>query len=113
MDKDFVGMLCCPLCNEPIGLLLDRRLKKSLPKYQTIGPELCDKCKEKLKNEGNVVLYEAEITDKGPKMNGRYIIINENGLTIQENYQKHIQKERFAFCEIGFIDKITKGVKND
>ena len=49
MDKDFVGMFCCPLCNEPIGLLMDKRLKKSLPKYQTIGPELCDKCKEKLK----------------------------------------------------------------
>ena len=46
-------------------------------------------------------------------MNGKYIIINEKGLNIEENYQKHIQKERFAFCEIGLIDKLTNGDKND
>ena len=27
-DKDFIGMFCCPICKEPMSILMDKRLKK-------------------------------------------------------------------------------------
>lgn len=92
-DKDFVGMFCCPICKEPMGILMDKRLKKTLPKQQTIGPELCDKCKQKFIDENKVVIYEAD--DKGHLL-GRYAIANMGGfINLPEETKKFIEKNRF------------------
>lgn len=48
MDKEFVGMLHCARCGEPIGVALDRRLRKTFEqgvKYSD-GKTLCDACEK-------------------------------------------------------------------
>ena len=92
-DKDFVGMFCCPICKEPMGLLLHKRLRKTLPKQQTIGPELCDKCKQKFTEENKVVIYEANTS---AKLLGRYAVANMDGfINLPEKTKEFIEKNRF------------------
>lgn len=43
-EKNFVGMENCFICGEIKSLLLDRRLKKSLPKSAVYNKEPCEKC---------------------------------------------------------------------
>lgn len=92
-NKNFVGMFCCPICKEPMGILMDRRLKKTLPEYQTIGPELCDKCKQKFIDEDKAVIYEAD--DKGNLL-GRYAVAKMEGfINLPEKIIEFIKKNRF------------------
>lgn len=92
-DKDFVGMFCCPICKEPMGILMDRRLKKTLPRHQAIGPELCDKCKQKFTEENKVVIYEA---DTSAKLLGRFAVANMDGFTnLPEKTKEFMEKNRF------------------
>ena len=91
-DKDFVGMYCCPICKEPIGIIMDNRFKKTLSKYQTIGPELCDKCKQKFTEENDVVIYEADEN----RLLGRYIVVNRDGFcNLNKETAEFIDKNRF------------------
>lgn len=91
-DKDFVGMFCCPICKEPMGILMDKRLKKTLPKQQAIGPELCDKCKQKFTEENKVVIYEAD----EKCLLGRYAVVNRDGFcNLDEKTAEFIDKNRF------------------
>ena len=47
MDKSHVGMFNCFYCNQEMGILLDSRLKDSLPmNCGIIGYEPCNECKE-------------------------------------------------------------------
>ena len=93
-DKDFVGMFCCPICKEPMGILMDRRLKKTLPKHQAIEPELCDKCKQKFIDEDKVVIYEA---DTSANLLGRYVIAKMEGFNnLPEKTLEFIKKNRFV-----------------
>lgn len=113
-DKSHVGMFCCPLCKEPMGVLLDRQLKNSLKQYNIIGPELCDKCKQRLKDEDHIILYEAEKTPKGPRLLGKWIEVDlKPFLNDNEKENNFLKENRFGFCEEGFIDCITKGNRND
>ena len=92
-DKDFVGMFCCPVCKEPMGLLMDKQLKKTINRTQVIGPELCENCKKKFTEENQVVVYEAD--DKS-NLIGRYLIVNFDAFkNINENTLKFIKEHRF------------------
>ena len=53
-NKSYVGMLNCPWCGEGTGVLLDRRLRNTLPRNnQDIKP--CDKCMP-----GAIILYDKD-----------------------------------------------------
>lgn len=96
-DKSFVGMV---VCREPKHIVIDRRLKNTMDKYGS--PELCDKCKQKFKDENKVVVYEADKTDKGFNLNGKYIIISYDNLNkdlLSEQHKKFIEEERFMLIE--------------
>ena len=56
-DKSYVGMDLCFFCQEPKQLLMDMRLRNSLPQKQITSLEPCDKCKEKYQ-EHHVILVE-------------------------------------------------------
>lgn len=113
-DKSHVGMFCCPLCKEPMGVLLDRQLKNSLDKFNIIGPGLCDKCKQRLKDEDHIILYEAEKTPKGMRLIGKWIEVDlKPFLNDNEKENNFLKENRFGFCEEGFINHITKGNRND
>lgn len=93
MDKSYVGMYCCPLCGEAIGLLFNTKLEKNLPQKQVIGPELCEKCKKKLIDENSAVIYEA---DEKTNISGRYITVKmDNFKNLREDVKEFIEKNRF------------------
>jgi hypothetical protein len=116
-DKSFVGMVVCPICREPKHIVIDRRLKNTMDKYMWDGsPELCDKCKQKFKDENKVVVYEADKTDKGFNLNGKYIIISYDNLNkdlLSEQHKKFIEKERFMLIEPGSFDAHNERMKNE
>ena len=92
-NKDFVGMFCCPVCKEPMDVLLHKKLRKTLPQQQVIGPELCDKCKQKFTEENKVVIYEA---DTSAKLLGRFAVANMDSLVnLPEKTKEFIEKNRF------------------
>lgn len=116
-DKNYVGMFNCPKCGEPIGILLDKKLKNTLEKNNVIGPELCDKCIKELQYNNQILLYEADPNEKGlPEMTGRYVIINDDIINKEEDEhkKKFMQDKRFAFCDHEIYNLITKkGKEND
>ena len=50
MEKNFVGMECCMYCGEAKYVLMDMKLRDSIPKKVCTNIEPCDDCKEKYKD---------------------------------------------------------------
>ena len=93
-NKSFVGMYCCPLCGETIGLILNTKLEKNIPQKSVIGPELCEKCKKKLIDENSFVIYEA---DEKTNISGRYITVKMDSLkNLSKEIKEFIEKNRFV-----------------
>jgi hypothetical protein len=72
MEKSHVGMYNCYFCGEEVGILLDKRLRNSLP--QNVGPinaEPCDKCAGYMK-QGIIVMSIADDTT-AEDMEGREV----------------------------------------
>lgn len=93
MDKSYVGMYCCPLCGETIGLLLNKKLENNVPKKSVIGPELCEKCKKKFIDENSVVVYEV---DEKQNISGRYFTVKmDNFNNLRKETKEFIEKNRF------------------
>lgn len=102
-----VGMYNCLICNKPIGILLDKRLKNSLPKEQRTL-EVCDKCMAKYLKEG-VCMIEAEpIKENGKEgfeTNGSFAVIKDNAFK-QLFPNMEIPEHKRVFVEIGLLQKI-------
>lgn len=94
MDKSYVGMYCCPLCGESMGLLFNTKLENNVPQKSVISPELCEKCKKKLIDENSVVIYEA---DEKTNITGRYITAKMDYFTnLNKETKEFIEKNRFV-----------------
>lgn len=55
-DKSHVGMVLCSICQEPMEILLDRKLKKSLCRNNIIPGRVCDECGKKYLSEGILIM---------------------------------------------------------
>ena len=107
MEKSHVGLYQCYFCGEDIGVLLDRRLRKSLPmKAGVIDMEPCDKCKELMK-QGIILLSISDKTTaeemKGPIPNphrtGGWVVIKQSAVEklFTGEHLNFALKHRFAF----------------
>lgn len=47
-DKSYVGLMACPRCGEPTGVVLDRRLRDTFEDGKRYAGELCKSCQEEL-----------------------------------------------------------------
>lgn len=76
-DKSYVGMTQCFVCMEPKDILLDRRLRNTLPKLACYDKEPCDKCKEYMKQ--GIILISVRDGESGdnPYRTGGWIVIKE------------------------------------
>lgn len=54
-EKDYVGMEMCFFCQEPRGIILDRGLRKTLPRQATYNTEPCPSC-QKLMEAGIILI---------------------------------------------------------
>lgn len=105
-ENDFIGMQMCPYCNEAMGILIDRNLK-SIPKMACTGPEPCDKCKEKHKNDSVVPMWEAERTYKGLDFTGRYIFF-KRAAVIGKEFINMMNTVGFLVCDKETMQGFTK-----
>lgn len=80
-ELSHVGMFNCFLCGEPAGVVLDRRLQKTLPRnVGCIDRKPCNKCKEFMK-QGIILISVDEIKthDKTqPYRSGGWCVIKED-----------------------------------
>lgn len=127
--KNHVGMDCCMLCGEPKNIALATEFKRNSkgemePKYPipqrfASGPELCDKCLEKMKKDNTFVMYEAELVYNNkykkhlPEFTGRYLIINFEAVNKYYDSYDFVDKNRFILCEPQEFEKfVNKGDNN-
>lgn len=125
--ENHVGMDCCMLCGEPKGIVLATEYKnvngKMQPKHPILqrfasGPELCDKCLEKMKNDNTFVMYEAEQVFNHkhnkhlPEFTGRYLIVNFEAVNKDFDSYDFIDKNRFILCKPQEFEKfVNQGEK--
>lgn len=88
MEKSHVGMYQCYFCMEDIGILLDRRLRKTLPRQAgVIDMNPCDKCKGYME-QGVIFMSildsttdeEMKGTMPNPHRTGGWCVISEDGV---------------------------------
>ena len=95
MDKSYVTLAVCPICQKDTGeLLLDRRLR---PKFEmhTITPNPCDKCRKKYLSK--------EVMIMNPNT-GRLVVLKDSAFERIMNVP--IPKGKIAFAEDELLDKL-------
>ena len=116
LNKDFVGLSNCFLCGEAKEVILDRRLKKSLPHSACYDKEPCSQCKEIM--EQGVLFIGVRDGESGdnPFRTGQIIGLKDEAVKklIQEPMLSEVLKKRICFVEeevlmrIGLINKTGK-----
>jgi hypothetical protein len=105
-QKSYVGMSNCFLCGKPKEILLDRRLKDSLPREAVYNKEPCKKCKEYM--EQGIILISVRDGESGnnPYRTGGWVVIKEEAVKRIFNNIEQVLKSRVAFIEYRFWDKL-------
>ena len=99
-EKSHVGMIMCPICRtESTAVLLDKRMKKSLPR-ETFGVEPCEKCKQKYLKEG-ILLINPET--------GSLVVLKESAY--KRVFNVPVPKGRVVFAEEKVLEVLRKGEK--
>ena len=111
-EKSYVGMDCCPICNEPRGILLHEHLQNTLNKYNFVSPELCDKCLKQAKEEGWFILYECDPEQIGKKIKhnftGRYLKMRMEALDKAYPNYNFVEKCRFVCTDLETFKNLLK-----
>ena len=80
-ELSHVGMFNCFLCGEPAGVVLDRRLKKTLPRNVGCSDrEPCSKCKEFMKQGIILISVDESKTDDrtNPYRSGGWCVLKDS-----------------------------------
>jgi hypothetical protein len=113
-----VGLVCCAVCGEPKGVALCTEFKKvngklepkqSLPEKFADGPELCDKCLQKMKDDNTFVMYEVDGEEgkPNPKFTGRWAVLNFECLSKEAPFYDFVDKNRFILADLEQFNRIT------
>lgn len=80
-DKSYVGMATCFVCGKPKHILLDRRMKDSLPREACYDREPCDECKGYIKQ--GVILISVKDGEKSdnPYRTGGWCVITKEAFS--------------------------------
>jgi hypothetical protein len=110
IDKDYVGMANCFVCGEVKHLLLDKRLRKSLPRNAVYDKIPCDKCQEVMK-EGVIFVgvRDGEQDKENPYRTGQIIGVREEAVKKIIKPSKlldEILKKRVCFIEEAVLKKM-------
>ena len=101
INNDYIGMATCFLCGETKHLLMDKRLKKSLPQSACYDKEPCDKCKEIMKQ--GVFLIGVRKGEQGdnPFRTGQIIALKDEAIKkmVNEPLLSDVLKKRICYVE--------------
>lgn len=101
-EKSHVAMDMCFLCNEPKGIVLDRRLRNSLPREMVTNMEPCDKCKEYMAQGIILISFSEKLTEdeKNPYRTGHWCVVKDHvEFPFNDEAITDIRKRRVAFIE--------------
>jgi hypothetical protein len=108
-NKEFVGMADCFLCGKPKYLLLDKRLRKSLPRSAVYDKEPCDDCK-KLMEQGIIFIGVRDNENHdNPYRTGQWFVLKEQAvkeMPMGEELRQSILKKRVCFIEVTVMKKL-------
>lgn len=119
----YVGMSNCYLCNKPKEILLDRRLKNSLPQSAVYNKEPCDECKKYM--EMGIIFIgvkDGEQDKNNPYRTGEWCVLKDDAvknMPMEKELKTSILKMRVAFVEqevlkrFGILDLIKKTSKTE
>ena len=100
------SLLVCPICGKDVGIaLLGANGGKKAP-YQMISMDLCDDCKQKVK-DGNTFILSAKQTSDEIKLTGAYMIVPNDYLNIP------IPPKGICFMEESEFNKLVNNSKQN
>lgn len=121
-EKNYVGMSDCFLCGQPKEILLDRRLKNTLPRNAVYDEEPCDKCKEWM---GKGIIFigvrDGEQQSDNPYRTGHFFVLRDEAvkrMPMSPELKEQILKKRVCFIELGvmaglgILEKVNEEAKN-
>lgn len=100
------SLLVCPICGKDVGIaLLGANGGKKAP-YQMTSMDLCDDCKQKVK-EGNTFILSAKQTSDGIKFTGAYMLVPNDYLNVP------IPPKGICFMEESEFNKLVNNSKQN
>lgn len=111
-DKSWVGMSVCFLCGEVKELLLDARMKETLPQKACFNKEPCTQCQKWMKEGIILISVNEKLSGKdldNPYRTGGWCVIKEEALRRMINegpLLDGILKQRVAFLPDEVWDKL-------
>ena len=95
-ENNIVAQDICMVCGEIKSIAISKYLNRNIPEQICTGPELCNKCLKRMKDENKIVLYEADPTPKGmPKFTGRFAIVSFDAINKDYPNYEFADKNRF------------------
>lgn len=102
INKDYAGLENCFFCGDAKSVLLDRRLKKTLPHSAVYNKEPCDKCR-KIMEQGVlfIAVRDGEEGKKNPYRTGQLIGLKDEAVKrmVKEPLLSNILNSRVCFIE--------------
>ena len=107
MSKDLshVGMFNCFYCGRPAGVLLDRSLRKTLPRnVGVLDRQPCSECKEFMEQGVICISVDASRTTdtKNPYRSGGWCVVKERGIQqmpFDDAIKESVLEQRVLFLE--------------
>ena len=94
-----MGMTQCFFCGEAKEVLLDRRLRKTLPRMAVYDHEPCDKCKDWMKQGIILISVQQGSDQKNPHRTGGWIVVKEDAFKRIFKDSNEALRKRIAFVE--------------
>ena len=107
-ELSYVGMFNCFICGEPAGVLLDRRLRATLPRnVGCVDQTPCQKCQDYMKQGIVLISVDPHKTKDlaNPWRSGGWAVIKEHGFRrvfsrlFPESLVEQVVTKRVAFIE--------------
>lgn len=109
-EKSYVGMANCFFCNEPKYILMDKRLKNTLPRNAIYDKEPCDKCKGYMEQGIIIISVRDDETDReNPYRTGGWWVVKEEAfknIPMDKELKDTILRSRVVFMEDSVCEKI-------
>ena len=100
------SLLVCPICEKDVGIAILGANGDKKAHYQMTSIELCNDCKQKVK-EGNTFILSVKQISKGIKPTGAYMIVPNNCLNVS------IPPKGICFMEESEFNKLINNSKQN
>lgn len=102
-DKSYVGVGQCFWCGGDKEVILDRRMKDTLPRKAVYNKEPCDSCKEWMEKGVILISVDPDKTTEpnNPYRSGGWIVLREEAVNniFDSKQAKAMREQRVGFVE--------------